>query len=108
MMSRILSRILITCMFGAFAPYIHASADTSADGYNSNKQERNFIAAGNKLYRDKRYAEAEVQYRKAIEANQASETAIFNLAASLIRQGVQTHPMHPMRQFRRLSSCCRR
>ncbi len=51
------------------------------------KQERNAIVSGNKLYHDKRYAEAEVQFRKALEANASSETAMFNLAAALIRQG---------------------
>lgn len=53
----------------------------------STKQERNLIADGNKLYKEKRFAEAEVKFRKALEANAASETAAFNLAASLIRQG---------------------
>ncbi len=50
------------------------------------KKERNAISAGNKLYKDKRYAEAEVQYRKALEANPNSEIAQFNLASSLIKQ----------------------
>ena len=96
MKSRILSLILlVACISGAMATDAHAAADKTSDGYESNKQERNFIAAGNKLYRDKRYAEAEVQYRKAIEANQASETAVFNLAASLIRQGGTNTPDAP-------------
>lgn len=50
------------------------------------KQERNAISSGYKLYKEKRFAEAEVQFRKALEANAASETAMFNLAASLLRQ----------------------
>ena len=86
MMSRILSYILVVSMLAGGIPYVCAASDqTQTQEYKSNKQERNFIAAGNKLYHDKRFAEAEVQYRKAIEANQASETAVFNLAASLIR-----------------------
>lgn len=99
MMSRILSYILVVSMLAGGVPCICAATDqqpsSSPREYKSNKQERNFIAAGNKLYRDKRFAEAEVQYRKAIEANQASETAIFNLAASLIRQGGTNSPDAP-------------
>lgn len=59
------------------------------------KKERNAISAGNKLYKDKRYAEAEVQYRKALEANPNSEIAQFNLASSLIKQ---EKPMPQMQQ----------
>ncbi len=96
MMSRILSYILVVSMLAGGIPYVCAASDqTQTQEYKSNKQERNFIAAGNKLYRDKRFAEAEVQYRKAIEANQASETAVFNLAASLIRQGGTNSPDAP-------------
>lgn len=99
MMSRILSYILVVSMLAGDVPCIGAATNqqpsSSPREYKSNKQERNFIAAGNKLYRDKRFAEAEVQYRKAIEANQASETAIFNLAASLIRQGGTNSPDAP-------------
>lgn len=54
------------------------------------KQERNYIREGNKLYREKRFADAEVQYRKALDEVPSSETAAFNLAASLIRQSAST------------------
>lgn len=65
-----------------------ASTWTSPEAYGATtKQERNAIASGYKLYKEKRFAEAEVQFRKALEANAASETAMFNLAASLLRQG---------------------
>ncbi len=56
------------------------------------KQERNFIVEGNKLYRGKRFAEAEVLYRKALEVAPGSETAAYNLAASLIRQAGSADP----------------
>lgn len=52
----------------------------------STKKERNLIKNGNLLYHNKQYADAEVQYRKAIEENPMSEVAQFNLASSLIRQ----------------------
>ncbi len=50
------------------------------------KQERNYINYGNKLYEQKRYADAEVMYRKALEAKPTSEYAMYNLATSLLRQ----------------------
>lgn len=53
---------------------------------SSAKRERNFIKEGNTLYEQKRYAEAEIAYRKAIQENSASETAKFNLAAALLHQ----------------------
>lgn len=51
------------------------------------KKERIHIRKGNKLYDSKRYAEAEVEYRKALQVNSSSPIAMFNLATSLIRQG---------------------
>lgn len=56
----------------------------------TNKKERNYIREGNKLYNEKRFSEAEIQYRKALEEVPTSETALFNLAASLIRQSGST------------------
>ena len=50
------------------------------------KQERNFIVEGNKLYSQKRYAEAETMYKKALTVSPTSEVARFNLASALIRQ----------------------
>ncbi len=55
---------------------------------HSNKDERNFIDAGNRLYNDSNYVDAEVQYRKAVEANENSFVGRYNLAATLIRQGI--------------------
>ena len=56
------------------------------------KQERNLIREGNELYNAKRFAEAEVAYRKALEALPSSEIAQFNLAASLLRQSGSSDP----------------
>ncbi len=58
----------------------------------STKKERNFIKDGNKLYRNERYAEAEVAYRKALEQNPSSEIASYNLASSLIKQSGNADP----------------
>jgi len=53
----------------------------------SNKQERNYVRAGNKHEDKKQYAEAEVDYRKALQANPASGMGGFNLGTVLARQG---------------------
>lgn len=50
------------------------------------KQERNHVRAGNRLYQAKRYNDAEVEYRKALEANPRSAMAQFNLASALLRE----------------------
>lgn len=70
-----------TCQTAAAAPQ-----QQSASAAATVKKERNHIRSGNKLYNAKRYAEAEVEYRKALQANQRSVIAQYNLALSLIRQ----------------------
>ena len=76
------------------------------------KQERVCLRNGNKLYEKKRYAEAEVEYRKALQANPASEKAQFNLATALMRQGSVTSQenddKNPMKQALRTSNCAAR
>ncbi len=52
----------------------------------STKAERNFIRSGNKLFDDKNYAEAEIEYSKALQANPNSATAAYNLALALAMQ----------------------
>lgn len=58
----------------------------AGDEDNTTRDERNYIRSGNSLYEEKRYAEAEVEYKKALEANPSSEIATFNLAATLLKQ----------------------
>lgn len=50
------------------------------------KKERIHIRKGNKLYASKRFADAEVEYRKALQENPQSQAAMFNLATSLLKQ----------------------
>lgn len=50
------------------------------------KAERNAIRKGNDLFKDKKYTEAEIEYRKALEANPSSEIATYNLGAALYKQ----------------------
>lgn len=52
----------------------------------STKRERNSIKEGNDLYENKRYAEAEVAYKKALEENPDNATAQFNLASAYLKQ----------------------
>lgn len=59
---------------------------------NSTKKERNYIREGNGYYNKKAYADAEKSYRKALELNEASELAAYNLAVSLIRQSGNADP----------------
>lgn len=58
----------------------------------STRKERNYIREGNNYYEEKRFADAEVAYRKALEENAASEIAMYNLATSLIRQSGSANP----------------
>lgn len=50
------------------------------------KVERNSIRKGNDLFNDKKYTEAEIEYRKALEANPSSQIATYNLGAALYKQ----------------------
>ena len=77
-------------------------AHAADKGSKMTKRERVCLRNGNKLYEKKRYAEAEVEYRKALQANPASEKAQFNLATALMRQGnvnaQQDDEKNPMNQ----------
>lgn len=48
--------------------------------------DRDHIRRGNKLYNDSLYVKAEVEYRKALEANPKSAVAMYNLGNSLLMQ----------------------
>lgn len=62
------------------------SSTISADDAASTRKERNYIRSGNSLYEQGRYNEAEVEYKKALETNPASEVATYNLALALLNQ----------------------
>jgi len=51
------------------------------------QKERDLIKEGNKLYDDKKYEEANIKYRKALEKNNSSNTALFNLGDALYKKG---------------------
>lgn len=50
------------------------------------QSESDDVRAGNKLYKNKKYTEAEIEYRKALQKNSKSFEANFNLGNSLFRQ----------------------
>lgn len=67
--------------------YIPLSAMAQDDKVDPTiRKEREHIKAGNLLYNAKRFAEAEVEYKKALEANPNSQLGNYNLALALIQQ----------------------
>ena len=84
--NRLITAMLAVMMLTAAA----LPAQARDNGPKMTTQERVCLRNGNKLYEKKRYAEAEVEYRKALQANPASEKARFNLATALMRQGSAT------------------
>ena len=100
---RMTSNNLVTALLVAVMAFGTTMPAVAGDkGPKMTKQERVCLRNGNKLYEKKRYAEAEVEYRKALQANPASEKAQFNLATALMRQGSATAQQddekNPMKQ----------
>ncbi len=60
--------------------------DAAPEPPKSTKRERNAIKEGNQLYADKRYADAEISYKKALEENPENTAAQFNLASAYLKQ----------------------
>lgn len=52
----------------------------------ANKEERQLIKEGNKLFDEEKYQEAEIMYNKATQVNPNSPAANYNLALSLVKQ----------------------
>ena len=53
---------------------------------SAQKAERDFIRKGNRFFKDSVYVDAEVNYRKAVEANPQSTVSMFNLGNTLTQQ----------------------
>lgn len=64
-------------------PLISSAKEINED--ETTRREREFIRNGNKFYDEKRYADAEVEYKKAISENPNSQIGNYNLALSLIK-----------------------
>lgn len=50
-------------------------------------QERRNLRQGNKLYRDEKFNDAEIRYRRSLEENPQNIKGMFNLGNALYRQG---------------------
>lgn len=74
------------------APASAHADEAKGNKVESNRNERNAIRKGNKLFEEKRYAEAEVEYKRALQHNPQSDVANYNLALSYIRQGGSSDP----------------
>ena len=53
---------------------------------SAKKAERDFIRKGNRFFKDSVFVDAEVNYRKALEANPKSTISMFNLGNTLTQQ----------------------
>jgi Ca-activated chloride channel family protein len=51
------------------------------------QSERNLVREGNKLYKEKKYSDAEVSYKKSLNAKKSSPTGQFNLGDAYYKQG---------------------
>jgi Ca-activated chloride channel homolog len=51
------------------------------------QSERSLIRDGNRLYKDNKFTDAEVNYKKALEKNKESSHGVFNLGDALYKQG---------------------
>ena len=51
------------------------------------QSERFLIREGNKFFKDGKYIDSEVNYKKSLEKNKESQTGIFNLGDALYKQG---------------------
>lgn len=86
MRNSILRLIFASISVMLLAPAVMADEQTT-------RKQRNYIQSGNELYKQKRYAEAEVQYSKALEINPASEIALYNHSMSLLHQAQPSEPL---------------
>ena len=82
--------ILPLLLFMICSANIHAE---QKDTYT--KKERNFIKKGNKAYQIDNYGDAETAYNKALEQNQYSDIATFNLASALLKQAGKSQADSP-------------
>ena len=58
----------------------------SAAAVSAQKAERDYIRKGNRLFNDRIFVDAEVNYRKALEVNPKSSVSMYNLGNTLSQQ----------------------
>jgi tetratricopeptide (TPR) repeat protein len=65
----------------------------SASAVSAQKAERSDVRKGNRQYENKKYTEAEIQYRKALEVNPHSKEGSYNLGNALYKQNKPNEAM---------------
>jgi len=79
--------LVAVTVIGASMTFASCNKDDEAQQQpTSNKAERNFIREGNNLFAEENYADAEIAYSKALEANPSSATAAYNMALAMTKQ----------------------
>lgn len=76
--------LTVLLLLSAFVQPVSAVDKENVD--ETVRKEREYIKQGNKHFNDKRFADAEVEYKKALAVNPNSMIGNYNLALSLIRQ----------------------
>ena len=66
--------------------------------------DRQCVRRGNKLFRAGQYADAEVQYRKAVEANRNNPQAVYNLGNALMAQNKDSAAVEQFQTAARMES----
>ena len=74
--------LIIACLCVLFGGLQSLGAESKS---NSTRKERRAILAGNKLYKESKYAEAAARYREALSENPSSTVATYNLGLTNLR-----------------------
>ena len=67
----------------------------------SAQSDEKLIRKGNRYYKRGNYTEAEINYKKALEARPNNANAQFNLGDALLRRRTMTRPMMPSKKWLR-------
>ncbi len=79
-MKQLIIRLMCVLLFTGIA------YEASAQAPQTTRRERQLINQGNKLYRDRKFAEASQRYQEALQMNPSSSVGFYNLGLSQIRQ----------------------
>ncbi len=86
MKNNIIISLIIVALTSAGCLLAGCSKDDKYTPPVINKEERQLIKEGNKLFDEGNYREAEIMYNKATQVNPNSPSANYNLALSLVKQ----------------------
>ncbi len=76
----------IYCLIAGTALCMMALPGAMAQNVDA-KTSRQKLRAGNEDYKNEKYTEAEVNYRRSLDADPTSEKAVYNIGNALFRQG---------------------